>query len=64
MIQFFLKMPAFIPLQTYCEYPPDEILDRPENEHLLLLPVAGYPAEDAKVPNITQKPLAEIAIFV
>lgn len=40
------------------------ILARPEYERPFLLLVVGYPAEDARVPAITKKPLAEIATFV
>lgn len=40
-----------------------EILSRPENERPFLLIVTGYPAEDASVPTITKKSLAEIASF-
>jgi iodotyrosine deiodinase len=39
------------------------LLDRPSNERPFLLLVAGYPADDAQVPVITKKPLAEIATF-
>ncbi len=39
-----------------------EILERPENERPFLLIPVGYPAEDAKVPDITKKPLEEILI--
>ncbi len=41
----------------------NEILGRPANERPFLLLVAGYPAPNAKVPNITKKPLDEIATF-
>ncbi len=41
----------------------NEILGRPANERPFLLLVTGYPAEDARVPAITKKPLAEIATF-
>ena len=41
-----------------------EILGRPANERPFLLLVAGYPAEDATVPLISKKPLAEIATFL
>ena len=41
----------------------NEILDRPANERPYLLLVVGYPAADAQVPNITKKPLNEIATF-
>ena len=42
----------------------NEILDRPDNERPFLVVVAGYPTEDAMVPKITKKSLAEIATFV
>jgi len=42
----------------------NSILNRPANEKPFLLLVAGYPAEDARVPVITKKPLEEIATFV
>jgi nitroreductase len=35
----------------------NEILDRPSNEKPFLLLVVGYPAEDARVPDIVRKPL-------
>ncbi len=41
-----------------------KILKRPENERAFLILVVGYPAEDAMVPDITKKPLEEIATFV
>lgn len=41
----------------------NEILGRPSNERPFLLLVTGYPAEDARVPAITKKPLEEIATF-
>ena len=41
----------------------NELLDRPDNERPFLLLVVGYPAQDARVPEITKKPLAEIATF-
>lgn len=41
----------------------NEILDRPDNERPFLLLVVGYPAEDAKVPDISKKSLDEIATF-
>jgi iodotyrosine deiodinase len=41
----------------------NEVLGRPNNERPFLLLVAGYPAEDARVPVITKKPLDEIATF-
>lgn len=42
----------------------NEILDRPENERPFLLLVAGYPAENAEVPDIKKKELHEIASFI
>ena len=41
----------------------NEILGRPPNERPFLLLVTGYPAEDARVPAITKKPLDVIATF-
>ena len=41
----------------------NEILGRPSNERPFLLLVTGYPADDARVPEITKKPLDEIATF-
>jgi iodotyrosine deiodinase len=41
----------------------NEVLERPSNERALMLVVAGYPAPDARVPNLTRKPLDEIATF-
>ncbi len=37
-----------------------EILQRPKNEKPFVLIPVGYPAEDARVPDIERKPLAEI----
>ncbi|MDX1392951.1 MAG: nitroreductase family protein [Gemmatimonadota bacterium] len=42
----------------------NDILGRPANERPFLLLVVGYPAEDAHVPDITKKPLEEIASFI
>jgi nitroreductase len=41
----------------------NEILGRPPNEKPFLILVVGYPADDARVPDISRKPLAEIATF-
>lgn len=41
-----------------------EMLGRPKYEKPFLLLVVGYPADDARVPVITKKPLAEIATFI
>lgn len=37
-----------------------EVLDRPCHERPFLLLVAGFPAENAEVPDISKKPLGEI----
>src|SRR6187549_3834062 len=42
----------------------NEILGRPENERPFLLLVVGHPAEGARVPEITRKPLAETTSWV
>lgn len=42
----------------------NDILGRPKNERPFLLLVVGYPKEDVKVPDITKKPLDEIATFL
>jgi iodotyrosine deiodinase len=42
----------------------NEILGRPENERPFLLLVVGYPAADARVPEIGRKPLDGISTFV
>ena len=39
------------------------LLDRPAHERPFLLLVTGYPAEQARVPDIHKKPLDEIATF-
>ncbi len=41
-----------------------EILGRPEHERAYLLLVVGYPADDAKVPEITKKALTEVVSWV
>jgi nitroreductase len=41
----------------------NDILGRPKNERPFLLLVVGYPAEAAKVPDMTKKPLSNIASF-
>ena len=41
----------------------NEILDRPKYERPFLILVVGYPSENAQVPNITKKPLDEIATY-
>ena len=42
----------------------NEILGRPNNERPFLLLVVGYPAKDAKVPDIKKKKLEDIASFI
>lgn len=42
----------------------NKILGRPKEERPFLLLVVGYPARDAKVPDIKRKPLASIATFL
>jgi hypothetical protein len=42
----------------------NEILGRPDSERPFLLLVVGYPADDARVPEIEKKPLNQIATFV
>ena len=42
----------------------NEILGRPENERPFLLLVAGFPAPDAAVPDISKKSLNQIATFL
>jgi len=41
----------------------NEICGRPENERPFILLVTGYPAADAKVPDIHRKPFKDIASF-
>lgn len=42
----------------------NEILGRPKNERPFLLLVVGYPADDARVPDIERKSLQEFASFI
>jgi iodotyrosine deiodinase len=39
-----------------------EILQRPENERAMMIVAVGYPAEDATVPDISKKSLADILV--
>ena len=41
-----------------------EILDRPENERPFLLLPVGYPAADARVPDLRKKSLDEFTVWV
>tara|TARA_B110000003_G_scaffold100941_1_gene103195 strand:- start:7893 stop:8474 length:582 start_codon:yes stop_codon:yes gene_type:complete len=38
-----------------------KLLRRPEHEHAMLLMPVGYPADNAKVPNLTRKNINEIS---
>ena len=40
-----------------------EILERPDHEHAMLVLPVGYPAEDAKVPDISRKSLEDVSVF-
>ncbi len=42
----------------------NEVLGRPENERPFLVVVAGHPAEGARVPRISKKPLQTYARFL
>ena len=42
----------------------NRILERPDHERPYLLLVCGFPAEDAKVPNIARLELEQIATWV
>lgn len=39
------------------------LLDRPSHERPFLLLVTGFPADGARVPNITRKPLSDVATW-
>jgi hypothetical protein len=40
-----------------------DVLDRPKNESPFIMIVAGYPGENAKVPDIGKKELDKICTF-
>ena len=40
-----------------------QILERPDNERPYILFPVGFPAETCEVPNLTRKPLDEVAVF-
>ncbi|HXH29126.1 MAG TPA: nitroreductase family protein, partial [Candidatus Polarisedimenticolia bacterium] len=42
----------------------NDILGRPSNERPFLLLVTGFPAPGTEVPDLTRKPLSEIAVFL
>ncbi len=41
-----------------------DLLERPVNERAMLVMPVGYPAADARVPDITRKPLEAIAVWL
>ena len=41
-----------------------EILNRPKHEHAMLLMPVGYPADDAKVPNLKRKNMSEVIKWI
>lgn len=42
----------------------NDVLGRPANQRPFLILVAGYPADDATVPDISKKPIEDIATFL
>jgi nitroreductase len=40
-----------------------ELLERPSNERAMLVMPVGYPAPDAKVPDLRRKAMDEIAVW-
>ena len=40
-----------------------DLLRRPANEAAMILFPVGFPAEDARVPDLQRKPLAEVAVW-
>lgn len=40
-----------------------KVLNRPENERAFLLIPVGYPQKGTEVPDLTRKPLEEVAVF-
>lgn len=40
-----------------------DLLERPKNERPFLLIPVGYPADDAKVPDLRRRPLEEVATY-
>jgi iodotyrosine deiodinase len=40
-----------------------ELLERPANEKAMLVMPVGYPAPDARVPDIQRKPLDQVAVW-
>lgn len=41
-----------------------DTLGRPTNEAAMILFPVGYPAEDARVPDLTRKPLADVSVWI
>ena len=41
-----------------------DILQRPEHEHAMLVMPVGFPARNAKVPDISRKSLDEVSEFL
>jgi hypothetical protein len=42
----------------------NEILDRPEQERPYLVLPVGYPAPEARVPDLARRPLSDIAVWL
>jgi hypothetical protein len=42
----------------------EKILNRPDNEKAVLLIPVGYPAEDAKVPDLKKKSFEDVATII
>ena len=40
-----------------------DLLERPVNERAMLVMPVGYPADDARVPDLARKPLDEISVW-
>jgi nitroreductase len=40
-----------------------ELLERPSHEKAMLIMPVGYPAADARVPDLSRKPLEEVAVW-
>jgi hypothetical protein len=40
-----------------------ELLERPPNEKAMLVMPVGYPSSDARVPDLTRKPLDAISVW-
>lgn len=40
-----------------------ELLERPANEKAMLVMPVGYPAEDAKVPDLARRPLEDVVVW-